>query len=615
MAIVSHTLGSSVIAQAEENPFSLMGNMFTVTPDNFQSNLFMKFSDMAFAPSGTGNSVLSSFSVPAIIHAVPSNKDMPDLIEDPQSPRSAVGKANPSFFGSGLVNDLWPTQSGKSPTDRIKVVLTEEAALDWCSDETSALCNVAVMSTDKEVRVFYNDRLIEQIVRKLRDKIEVMGAWSPKLAWVGMGHVNEDGSTQRPSFGFEAGDTFWHTKRYQVQGTVRIPTDVIAYNKLKRLGGQWHLWYQVAWAWINGMSENKFVEQAKFKSGDSGRNSVLWAGLTMLAAARAGTTTSPEPFDGPLDAATVIERVKTRLISDFGSQMTHLDLHQSNWDNKNVKQFWLNHIVFETVSAALLDKLAVPLYPAQLEYVAGPSDKAVVNLAANFRGDYNFGDSPSDDLPFTLLPTKIGLGYKCTRLPMLFGAKETTPNSYRGPKDPIVISNLMTETYKGEMPETIIEDDMYMSTPVYRSDALMLRTYRSYRYYNVMALPRPTYTVANTTDIYHLYNMMSNKQPLKGPQFSQPMGSIFITKFTPKGKPIIKAAGQGAKQASHRAKQAKAISAEATVFDAPGKPKATKASPGIKAIADTKPGYMTELPAPTATPKLPVIDRDDPTLI
>jgi len=95
-------------------------------------------------------------------------------------------------------------------------------------------------------------------------------------------------------------------------------------------------------------------------------------------------------------------------------------------------------------------------------------------------------------------------------------------NVYYGPSDPLVLTDVRVETYEGDRPTMIIEEDFYYSTPVINREGLAGKINfsdgRGVRTYTAAWFPRPDYQVGKDYSIYaFMEGALSDTAPLEGP--------------------------------------------------------------------------------------------------
>jgi hypothetical protein len=539
--------------------------MITKTPTNFSIDAFFPFTDVSLAPTGTEGNVLGSFRAPTLIHSSPGRADRVGrpITHKEYIAQSGANDANASLLTTGLVDRIWPfkDQKGDASFDNIKLFSSEEMALRWVdgnatkegvynkdttykvTDLSSApFTRIAIVSTDKYTKVLYHDMFIFYMARELRRAVEDMGAWRPQIAHVGLGHlekadVDKKAQLIRPRTRWTAGSVAWRGNKYDAKGYVYIPTDYIPYSTLKRVAPYYNIFYQVGFEWFKSLT-NVDIGLSPVSSDIQGSSdSVVWSMLQMYLHSMAGTTDNPSPPMSPIDEESVVQDFKPLFLSQFTSGYYHLDPHGNRYSEDALKSFWAHTMMFSAACAAAFSKVQGCVYPANLMFEGGPKPEQVVQkMAMNIRPDYNF-NSGSSDLPFTLLPSSLSSGEILTRLPALFymdgdDSKDkkyaSMATEWYGPKDPIVIQNVLTEAYKGEVPETVIEEDFYYASPTISRDSMMMQTYYNYRHYNVAWLPRPNLIMDGVTDLGHFFSMMADTKPLSGPYLAQPLGHGFI---------------------------------------------------------------------------------------
>jgi len=550
--------------------------MITKTPTNFSIDAFFPFTDVSLAPTGTEGNVLGSFRAPTLIHSSPGRNDRVGRpITYDEYVADGGNEANASLLTRGLCDRIWPFKNnkGNASFDNIKIFNSEEMALRWVDGNTTEegvynkdttykvtdlssapFTRVAIVSTDKYTKVLYHDMFIFYMARELRRAVEDMGAWRPQIAHVGLGHLEKDGNKARlirPRTRWTAGSVAWRGNKYDAKGYVYIPTDYIPYSTLKRVAPYYNIFYQCGFEWFKTLTDIDIGLNPISKDIVGGTDSIVWSMLQMYLHAMAGTTDNPSPPMSPIDEESVVQDFKPLFLSQFTSGYYHLDPHGNRFKDADLKKFWAHTMLFSAACAATFSKVQGCVYPANLMFEGGPKPEQVVQkMAMNIRPDYNF-NSGSSDLPFTLLPSSLSSGEILTRMPALFYMNSFSDDKdkkmankateWYGPKDPIVIQNVLTEAYNGEVPETVIEEDFYYASPTIKRDSMMMQTYYNYRHYNVAWLPRPNLVMDGVTDLGHFFSMMADTKPLSGPYLAQPLGFGFIKGGTAKNVEVTTA--------------------------------------------------------------------------
>jgi len=254
---------------------------------------------------------------------------------------------------------------------------------------------------------------------------------------------------------------------------------------MKRVAPYYNVFYQMFFSWFYNLGDSQIGLKKAATDVSGGMESIVWSMAQMVLSAFNGVTDNPSPPSSVIDEESVVQSFKPLFLTQFCSGYYHFDpvtsyLKGKKLDSTNVaklQKFWGHQILMSAVLAAVSDKVQGCTFPSHLLYEGGPKPEQVVQkMAMNIRPDYVFGSSSSSELPFTLLPSSLSNGESYFRVPALFSDSDRAMEWY-GPKDPVVIQGVLTENYDGEVPQTVIEEDFYYSTPVIKRDAMMMQTY------------------------------------------------------------------------------------------------------------------------------------------
>jgi len=485
-----------------------------------------------------------------------------------------------------MMNFLWARDHFGQDTDTVfKQFHTEEQAVQFVGDHPT-LSAVAYVITPRTVKIFYHEAMIRQIVARLRELVEGLGAYTPAVCFLGLGHVSRPNQVPRgrkrgagannydavkvvqPSRTWNAGTLGWKGGKYAANGSLYIPMDYLPHSTLKRAAKYNHILTQIGYEWAETLRvvgadwENSPVSGFGVSDVANRKTKEELAMLQLLFGSfpAMGYSDSPAPADSPLDDNSIITGMREYLTFPFVSGHTHLDLgllgsldtstitdgRSSNAGligsmeldlrtggpqpaDEAFANFLRHHIVLSTVLAAFEGKFKVPLYPCMFLHEGGPRPEHVQQrLMMNFRPDRDYGGG-GEITQFTLLPARLAPGEVVTRVPTLMRlAVEHTngtvePNVYLGPRDPVVISDVKPAQYFGDRPETIIEDEFYYASPVIKRDGTIQTTYRNYRHVTSATVQRPPFFTANSTILGALIGFMSHHSPVSGPVYEQPL--------------------------------------------------------------------------------------------
>jgi len=104
------------------------------------------------------------------------------------------------------------------------------------------------------------------------------------------------------------------------------------------------------------------------------------------------------------------------------------------------------------------------------------------------------------------------------------GKSAADTNSYLGPRDPVVITDVKASQYFGDRSETIIEDEFYYASPVITREGTTQSTYRNYRTVNIVNIQRPPFFTPGATILGSLLGMCGHHSMVSGPVYEQVMG-------------------------------------------------------------------------------------------
>ena len=490
-------------------------------------------------------------------------------------------------FGAGVVDFLWSKNHFGQDVDTVfKQFHTEEEAVKFVGDHPT-LSAVSYVITPRTVKIFYHESMIRQIVARLREMVEELGSYTPSVSFLGLGHVEnvnqvprkrkkgdsaneyQEVSVRRPSRIWNAGVMGWKGGKYSAQGSIYIPMDYMPHNTLKRSAKYNHILTQIGFEWAERLRavgadwENSPRTGLGVSDVANRKHKEELAMLQLLFGSfpAMGFTDSLSPGDTPLDASSIITGMREYLTFPFVSGHTHLDLGllgsleqttitdgrsknaglisstEINLGNQSVaadaafNDFLQHHILLSVVLAAFEGKFKVPLYPAVFMHEGGPRPEHVQQrMMMNFRPDRDYGGT-NDISQFTLIPARLAPGEVVTRVPTLMhralehagDSQGMEVNTYLGPRDPVVISDVKPTQYFGDRPETIIEDEFYYASPVIKRDGTIQTTYRNYRHVTSATVQRPPFFTANCTILGALMGFMSHHSPVSGPVYEQPL--------------------------------------------------------------------------------------------
>lgn len=583
---------------------SLYQTKMTVTPTDTAATGFFPFTDIQFSPADSGSREVASCHVPAILHLRPKSQEnqkamkfgtangresYPALGGDMKDTDTYLaGNMDAIAFGSGMLDFLWSKDHfGKDTETVMKQFLTEEDAVQYVGDHPT-LSAVAYVITPRTVKIFYHESMIRQIVARLRELVETLGAYDPSICFLGLGHVEGSGggnsrkkkqgnwndlpenvTVKQPSRLWTAGALGWKGGKYAANGSLYIPMDYMPHSTLKRAAKYNHILTQIGYEWaetLRHVGADWEQDPATDKLGVSPaarrkrRPEMAMLQLLFGSFPAMGFSDSPAPSDSPLDDGSIITGMREYLTFPFTSGHTHLDLGllgslaegmitdgrraDHGLMNKataaKFHEFLRHHILLSVCLAAFEGKFKVPLYPCVFMHEGGPRPEHVQQrMMMNFRPDRDYGGG-SELSQFTLIPSRLAPGEVVTRCPTIMHlSSEHTPagekaakkapevNTYLGPRDPVVITDVKPTQYFGDRPETIIEDEFYYASPVIKRDGTIQTTYRNYRHVTSATVQRPPFYTANSTILGALLGFMAHHSPVSGPVYEQPLLAPF----------------------------------------------------------------------------------------
>jgi len=366
-----------------------------------------------------------------------------------------------------------------------------------------------------------------------------------------------DMKTLRPSRTWKAGSLGWKGGRYEANGSIYIPMDYIPYSTLKRSARYNHVLNQIGLEWMNSLTAigadwpNVSVDDSTKRTAGGLKEKLAMLNLFVASLPSFGVTDNPSPSDAMLDDSTVTSTVRSYLTMPFTSAYTHMDVgllaSMSNFTDKTgvisnatklfgegaqdlFHTFLKNHFVFSIALACLEGKWKLATYPAMFMYEGGPRPEHVQQrMMMNFRPDRDYGGS--NPLPYTLIPRSLNPGETKARVPTIMhlasesaGKSAADTNSYLGPRDPVVITDVKASQYFGDRSETIIEDEFYYASPVITREGTTQSTYRNYRTVNIVNIQRPPFFTPGATILGSLLGMCGHHSMVSGPVYEQVMG-------------------------------------------------------------------------------------------
>jgi len=486
-----------------------------------------------------------------------------------------------TWFGSGMVNHLWGTDHlGMDTNAAFEQVHSEEEAVKAVADNPT-LSTVAWMVTPRAVKFFYHDSMIRQIVARMRELIESLGGAQTSVCFMGLGDVEPNkqaairtksgrarsntnydagkAKVNRPTRVWNAGTLGWKGGRHTAKGSIYIPMDYVPYSTLKRTSKYNHIVNQLGLEWMSSLaavgSEWKTMEsagKAQSKRSHNMKERLALLNLFVSSLPSFGTTDSPAPTDAMLDEGTVAAGVRTYLTMPFSSAYTNLDVgllanldtytdEAGNVTNEKkifgmgaldaFEDFLKNHFIFSVGLACMEARYKLALYPAVLMYEGGPRPEHVQQrMLMNFRPDRDYGGGGLSS--YTLLPRVLNPGETRARVPtLMYLAREAAetkegaaPNTYLGPRDPVIITDVKTSQFFGDRAETIIDDEFYYASPIITREGTTQSTYRNYRTINIVNISRPPFFTPGSTTLGSVLGMCAHHGPVSGPVYEQVLG-------------------------------------------------------------------------------------------
>lgn len=456
---------------------------------------------------------------------------------------------------------------------RVEQFASDEVAYDVIANNPQSLTLGYTMDS-RAVNMVFTQSAISMIVRRLHRAVERYGPHKPVYTHVGLGHATEskkkdDGlcyDVTRPGMLWNAGAIAYANKRLNAQGSLYIPQDQVPYSMMKRGFKYNHILTLLGLELIetlNAVGADMSSVAGRAAGGEVKRRSCMSnsvpeqiAMLQILFSSVFGSVRgATNAADFEVDPVSVADSVKESIGMLFNSGHIHLDpgfltylpgawngsLLNDNAVNKNLKykgrsltpaqmmsEFVAKYVTFVTAVTAFKPYFQVPLYDCHWLYVGSPKPEYVIEqLQMNYRPDVIFEGGAS--MPeYTLIPTQLNPGEVLERLPTLFDAKNKTPNTYLGIRDPLPYGSVNEIRFHGDRPMTTIEEREYDFTPIIEADSSVNQVMRNGRVLNIAVLPRPAMYIPGASTLGAISGMMSDNASVGGSYYFQQHNGPFF---------------------------------------------------------------------------------------
>ena len=628
MVKLAQTIGASNIASSMRQPLHMLGSVIDVRQNLWSDEqtkdavrVFPFSADLAYngPESVRTNSVLASCFVPAIASLqTPRWNDKDKKFVRPRDPLMSkpfygIGGDAAKYLSDGRVNADWMVnrtgmvdyifgislddscKSVAGRKDRLKLISTSQTSVNLSgtnttrivqfADEELALNEIAkhpdrmtigYVIGPRDVKLYYTEVAIGMMARRLRQVVEALSPYSPRLSPIGLGHlaVSGDkngtpikGSTSgknaqvwKPGLSWQAGHVAYRNTSIPASGNLYIPSDQVPYAAMRKGFKYNHIMTAVGLELLDclnaiGIDLNSNLNNKTAKDLVENGAGTQVAALQMLYASMFGTSSKIEGGSGDFEASedVIASSIKEYLGTFFNSGHIHVDpgalsyrkdatgaLLSTNGRGLKVRgrmvspaqayaEFVRAYIVWALTAAALRSYMTVPLLQCHWLYTNKAKPEFVVEqLQMNYRSDVYFdGDS---SLPFSLIPTRLNPGEVLHRVPCLMMMDKPEiqkPNRYLGIRDPMPFGPVEEIRFAGDRPLTTIEAREYTFSPVIEADASVQSTYRNGRTINFAAWPRPTHYVPGATRLGAVYGAMADNKKVGGHYYYVPGSGIF----------------------------------------------------------------------------------------
>ena len=635
MVKLAQTIGASNIASSMRQPQHLLGavvdvrqSIWTDEQERDAVRVF-PFTDIQFngAEAVRSNSVLASCMVPAIASVAADNgpKDMmwgkPTRLSRKQaekaySPMSMMEKGSNKkpwmvsrtgmvdyIFGlteEASYNSIYGDEDradtlsstevrnlGGTRSVSVQAYASEDEALDDIT-RNPGLLKLGYVQGPRDTKLYYTETAIAMMARRMRNVVEALSPYKPRLMPFGLGHIAEEGLNEdkpivtpddwerknakvwQPSLAWSAGNVAYKSSLIQADGTLYIPGDQIPYATRRKGFKYNHIMTQVGMELLDclnaiGVDMNQDLTPASV-SGAAKQAGVQECALQLLYASMFGTSASiTAPGDFEVSEDIIASQIKEYLGSWFNSGHIHIDpgvmqyirgedgrsfasqindLMGANTRKFKIRgedvsgaqamaEFIRAYFVWCVASAALSSYMTVPLLQCHWLYTNKMKPEYVIEqLQMNFRSDVYFdGDSA---LGYTLIPTRLNPGETLNRVPCYIsnapvnnGKDSFKPNAYLGIRDPLPYGPVEEIRFAGDRPLTTIDQREYTFSPVIEADSSVQSTFRNGRTVNFAQLPRPTTYVPGTTTLGAVYGLMADNKRVGGHYYYIPNEGVF----------------------------------------------------------------------------------------
>jgi hypothetical protein len=496
---------------------------------------------------------------------------------------SALRRDQGTGFNSGDDAELNNHQriAGTYPI-RVEQFPSDEIAYDIIANNPQSLTLGYTMDS-RAVNMVFTQSAISMIVRRLHRAVERYGPYKPVYTHVGLGHATEDKgkdgvirnyTVTRPGMLWNAGAIAYANKRLNAQGSLYIPQDQVPYSMMKRGFKYNHILTLLGLELIetlNAVGADMSSVVGRSAGGEVNRRSTMSgsaqeqiAMLQILFSSVFGSVRgATNAADFEVDPTSVADSVKESIGMLFNSGHIHLDpgfltYLPGAWNgstlndstiNTNLKykgrsltpaqmmsEFVAKYVTFVTAVTAFKPYFQVPLYDCHWLYVGSPKPEYVIEqLQMNYRPDVIFEGGAS--MPeYTLIPTQLNPGEVLERLPTLFNAKQKTPNTYLGIRDPLPYGSVSEIRFHGDRPMTTIEEREYDFTPIIEADSSVNQVMRNGRVLNIAVLPRPAMYIPGVSILGAISGMMSDNASVGGSYYFQQHNGPFFNDTAKGGK-------------------------------------------------------------------------------
>jgi len=455
---------------------------------------------------------------------------------------------------------------------RIRNYPGEDEALDEITKNPSKMI-IGYVVGPRDVKLYYTEAAIGMMTRRMRQVVQALGPYRPRLQPIGLGHIEHkngkpvktalarktDYKVCQPGTSWSAGAVSYKASAIGASGTMYIPGDQIPYSAMRRGFKYNHILTQLGMELLDtlsaiGIDLDDELNHAPSNISQNGAG-VQESALQMLYASMFGTQSTYSAGQGDFEVSedVVANRVKDYLTAFFCSGHIHVDPAVFSFDGDSVPsdraglfstdrtfkvrgkdanaalayaEFIRAYIVWGVACAALGDYMTVPLLQCHWLYTDKAKPEYVMEqLQMNFRSDVYFDGDAS--LPFTLIPTRLNPGEVLHRVPCYMSAMKDYPNRYLGIRDPLPFGPVEEIRFAGDRPLTTIEDRDYTFSPVIEADASVQSTYRNGRTVNFAMWPRPTHYVPGATRLGMIYGLMADNRKVGGHYYYVPGNSVF----------------------------------------------------------------------------------------